>query len=382
MTISISIIASDLTYNTVGRSYMIGKCLESEFDIEILGPKFVNDDIWEPVRGEFDYKEYSGGYFPKYIGTMAKMVADLDSDLIYVVTPRIQNLVPGLVASKIKNSPLIVDIVDWESSFISEFSNPILHSFQIWDPNAMAYRILAEKITRYADEKTVVSSFLEEKFGGVRLPQARDTEKMDPDKYDSSDLRKKFGLAPEDKIILFLGTPRKHKGLIQLVKAVNRAEVENKKLLIVGASESDLLDQVREVDEGNVDIYGKQPFQEIPKFHAVADVVAVPQQPSLPAKAQIPAKIIDALAMGNPVISTNLSDIPEVVDGAGVIVPPGDIKQLKKAIENLLLDDDKRKLMGKVGRERCINKYSYDAASDILKPLIEDLIGEYESNTI
>lgn len=378
MNISISIVASDLTYNTVGRSYMIGKCLEPEFDVEVLGPKFVNDEVWDPVQGEFDYKEYSGSYFPKYLKTMAELARDLDSDLIYVVTPRIQNLIPGLVASKFKNTPLIVDIVDWESSFISEFSNPILHSLQIWDPNSMTYRVLAEKLTRFADEKTVVSSFLEEKFGGVRLPQARDTDKMDPDKYNSQNLREKFGLAPEDKIILFLGTPRKHKGLLQLVEAVNRADIANKKLLIVGASESDLLDQVRKKDEGNVDIYGKQPFSEIPKFHAVADIVAVPQQPSLPAKAQIPAKIIDALAMGNPVISTDLSDIREVVDGAGIVVSPGDEEQLKEGVEDLLRNDEKRKLMGKVGRERCVNKYSYDAASGILVPLIKNLIDEYE----
>lgn len=375
----VSIVASDLSYNTVGRAYMIGKCLETEFDIEIIGPKYMNDEIWEPVRDEFEYKEVDGRLIPLFAKTCLELVRAIEGDLVYVVTPRLQNFLPGIIASRQNDLPLMLDIVDWESSFTREFSYPLLDAVRLWNPNSISYILLVEQLIGFADEKTVVSSFLQKKFGGTILPQARDTTKMDPALFDGDELREQYDVPLDDEVILFLGTPRKHKGLLQLVEAVNRIDVPNKRLMIVGASDTPLLDEVRRVDNGNVLVFGKQPFSKIPEFHAIADVVAVPQQPSLPAKAQVPAKIIDAMAMGNPIVSTDLSDIPSVVGDGGVIVPPNDVKALADALQELLANEPKREAMGCRARRRCVERYSYDAARSILRPLIERLLDDMDN---
>ena len=66
----------------------------------------------------------------------------------------------------------------------------------------------------------------------------------------------------------------------------------------------------------------------------------------------IPVALMEAMAMEIPVISTNVSGIPElVVDGSGLLVEPEDADQLALAIERVsFLDEEQRIEMGRMGR--------------------------------
>ena len=48
------------------------------------------------------------------------------------------------------------------------------------------------------------------------------------------------------------------------------------------------------------------------------------------------AKILDAMAMAKPIIATNVSDIPEILDNCGWIVEPENPEQLSKSIQYVL----------------------------------------------
>jgi len=67
----------------------------------------------------------------------------------------------------------------------------------------------------------------------------------------------------------------------------------------------------------------------------------------------IPVYLMEAMALGKPVVSTYISGIPELVkDGAGILVPPEDSRALAEAIEEIyFMDRDGRKKMGLKGRE-------------------------------
>lgn len=69
---------------------------------------------------------------------------------------------------------------------------------------------------------------------------------------------------------------------------------------------------------------------------------------------------LEALAMGAPVITSTAGGLPEVVDEAGLLVPPDDPKALAHAITTLTNDDELRTKLQKAAPAQCA-KYSWDA---------------------
>jgi glycosyltransferase involved in cell wall biosynthesis len=67
--------------------------------------------------------------------------------------------------------------------------------------------------------------------------------------------------------------------------------------------------------------------------------------------------------------------IPEILDGCGLIVEPGDVAALSAAIGRLLDDPAHAQALGARARERCVERYSFDAARRDLFPLVEKLTG-------
>jgi glycosyltransferase involved in cell wall biosynthesis len=49
--------------------------------------------------------------------------------------------------------------------------------------------------------------------------------------------------------------------------------------------------------------------------------------------------VLEAMACGSPVVTSNTSSLPEVAGGAGLLVPPGDSRAIASALERILSDD-------------------------------------------
>jgi N,N'-diacetylbacillosaminyl-diphospho-undecaprenol alpha-1,3-N-acetylgalactosaminyltransferase len=82
---------------------------------------------------------------------------------------------------------------------------------------------------------------------------------------------------------------------------------------------------------------------------ARADVVVLPSY-----REGTPRALLEAAAMGKPVITTDTVGCREVVDGGvnGLLVPVKDVKALAQAMVCLINNPDMRKRMGKAGREK------------------------------
>lgn len=74
----------------------------------------------------------------------------------------------------------------------------------------------------------------------------------------------------------------------------------------------------------------------------------------------VPTVIKEAMALGTPVIASNIAGIPELLDGGrcGILLPPRNVPALATEIENLLADDDLRKHYSAVARKFAEEKFN------------------------
>lgn len=99
---------------------------------------------------------------------------------------------------------------------------------------------------------------------------------------------------------------------------------------------------------------------------AVADVLVIPQRRNFATIGQLPAKVVDAIAMAKPIITTNVSDPPEILDGCGWIVEPENTEQLAETIQYVLNDSKEAEEIGWKARQKFIEKYSWDVMEKVL----------------
>ncbi|MGF2952890.1 glycosyltransferase family 4 protein [Mycobacterium sp. THU-M116] len=94
---------------------------------------------------------------------------------------------------------------------------------------------------------------------------------------------------------------------------------------------------------------------------ASAEVACIP---SLYEGFSLPA--VEAMASGTPVVASRVGALPEVVGTDGTcaeLVPPADVEALTGALGGLLDSPEKRRSMGRAGRERAVEVFSWDAVA-------------------
>jgi colanic acid/amylovoran biosynthesis glycosyltransferase len=85
----------------------------------------------------------------------------------------------------------------------------------------------------------------------------------------------------------------------------------------------------------------------------------------------VPVVLMEAMAMGLPVISTRIAGIPELVeDGCeGILVAPGRVDQLADSLNRLLADPELRRRLGANGREKILTEFDAERSAAELQTL-------------
>jgi glycosyltransferase involved in cell wall biosynthesis len=165
---------------------------------------------------------------------------------------------------------------------------------------------------------------------------------------------------------LFLGNLNPAKGAWDLVRAAGQAAAMKCDLRVqiagpfrAAAQKEELLKLVRDCGCAScVELLGVIGGQEKADALARADVLALPSHCEA-----MPMAILEGMAVGLPVIATNVGAIPQIVrDGVeGFLVPPGDIEALAGKMAQMASDASLRRQMGEAARERVAAKYSLEA---------------------
>jgi glycosyltransferase involved in cell wall biosynthesis len=112
---------------------------------------------------------------------------------------------------------------------------------------------------------------------------------------------------------------------------------------------------------------------------AAADVLALPSRTE-----GLPMAVLEAMAAGVPVVASAVGSLPEVLgNGAGVLVPPGDVTALRLALEQLSVPERRAALAG-TARLRVESRYGVAAMARsyrerLYQPALESARGRARS---
>jgi glycosyltransferase involved in cell wall biosynthesis len=152
----------------------------------------------------------------------------------------------------------------------------------------------------------------------------------------------------EGPFVLAVGTLEPRKNLVRLVEAFISASPPFQ-LVLAGAhgwSNSGLDDLIR-LHPDVVRPIGFVPDEELPALYAEASAFAFP---SLEEGFGLP--VLEAMAAGTAVLTSDRSSLPEVAGDAAVLVDPTDVGAIRAGLTRLLSEDGLREELGRRGRER------------------------------
>ena len=378
----ISVIASDESTAPLYRVRLLARVLTKRFEVEVLGYHFDPDALDPGAPRDFPYRAVPARPLPGFLSAARPLASMVTGDVIYAMKPRPTSYGTALWVARQRGLPLVLDVDDWEPAMIHPYSryslkNALYSLPRLRQPNNYLYTMAFDRLIREADGVTTVSRFFMERYGNrtrggrpfVLAPQYVDTERFDPARFDREALRRE--LRCEGFTVVFAGIALPNKGVGEIVTALRLLPEREWELLIVGPK-TPYAQELAALD-GRVRLLGTQPPEETPRYLAMADAVALPQRAEPASVGQMPMKLFEAMAMGCPVVSTRVADIPEVLGGCGKVVRPGDPAALAEALLELMADPGHARAMGSAARRKVLEAYSYARGAEVLGNLMAEV---------
>lgn len=207
------------------------------------------------------------------------------------------------------------------------------------------YRVPEEKIT-------VIYEGASDKFVSIR------------DKNLILSVSKKYGIVK--KYILFVGRIEPRKNIVGLLNAfvyIKNKGIKDFCLVIVGNQdkifqENELFNKIKELQlDSDVIFTGGVSNEDLPVLYNGAEVLVYPafaEGFGLP--------VLEAMACGTPVITSNTTSLPEVTGDAAILVNPYSSEEIGQALEKILSSVSLRKEFASKGLQRA-KKFSWAEAA-------------------
>lgn len=354
---NVAIFCHDISNNAMGRVYVLVRLLEPEHAVTVYGPAF-GDGVWDALKEE----KMNVIELPKNYQSLKTALDNIKADVLFAVKPRGWSMGLALWLKYWKGLPLIVDEDDYDLGFVLDL--PIKERMQslvtLRDLRSGFYTWWLSKMFFLANAVTVSSETLKKKFGGTIIPHAKPA-KYYTDVDTNLVLETKKRLDLKEHVIMFQGTVRKHKGIDQIIAAIDTLGRDDVSLVIVGAD-----DEARKLipKRDYLHAISSTPLRDVPTYLSLASMIVLPQKKSKASDGQVPMKLFDAMAMGKVIVSTNVSDIPKILEGCGIVVEPDDVTSLSKAIAKILEDNRLATTLSK----NVLTKYQEEYSEDVVKP--------------
>jgi glycosyltransferase involved in cell wall biosynthesis len=339
----------DLGHNAAGRVYTLATLYETFASVEIIGSLFPihGRDIWEPIRSTTIAKNaFIVEDESKFIEQSLKIVVEHPFDIVHLSKLRVPNIFFGIMYKLLWDAKVMIEIDDEELAFVDEETPISIDSYldrygklpEFKNLAGIDWTRLAVGCAHEFDGITVASHALQQRYGGQVIRHARN--EMDfqsiPEKRQST--RARFGIAPDTKVVLFLGTPRVYKGLIETAQAIAKLKRRDIVFAIVGDFPDDSFKaQLQAIKNIKYVFISNQPISAVPEIIAIGDVCVLMQDTeSSAALYQTPAKLSDALVSGPPVLATETPALADIFLAGALLLVNQDTfaEQLAKVLND------------------------------------------------
>ena len=209
-------------------------------------------------------------------------------------------------------------------------------------------------------------------------PFGVDLERFHPG--EEPELRQELGIGVDQPVLVFVGgldAAHHFKGLTELFAAVDLLKSSfDWKLVIVGQGELRASYEAQVADLGlqeRIVFAGGVSDEDLPRYYRMADVHVFPSTKRAEAFGLV---ALEAAASGVPSIASSLPGVRTVVqDGAtGLLVTPGDVEELSRAIATLLEQQDVRERFGAAARDRAEQEFAWGPLVDRLEEVYRSVV--------
>jgi GT2 family glycosyltransferase/glycosyltransferase involved in cell wall biosynthesis len=379
---TVAVCGWELAHNSAGRAYNLAQMYAAFADTEIIGSYFPKwgREIWQPL-GNVEIPVYSfvAEDQTRFVDQALELVMAHPYDVVHLSKPRMPNIMFGLLYKLIWGSTVLMDIDDEELAFVDAEAPLTLDAHlqkhdrlpELTSLEGKEWTRLGVGLASAFDGITVSNPALQKRYGGQIIRHARDEKRFQPSPELSSQSRSKFKVPPDKKVVLFFGTPREHKGLLETARAIAGLGHRDVVFAVVGDFPDPALKQkLQAVKDVEYLFLGNQPVQSIPEVTALGDVCVLLQEPgAMVSNFQIPAKLTDALAMGRTVI---LQDLPPTADviHSGAVIQVKDKNALPRALEQALAQSQSAQPDSKA-RDLFLKEFSFAANTPRLRQTLQ-----------
>jgi glycosyltransferase involved in cell wall biosynthesis len=179
---------------------------------------------------------------------------------------------------------------------------------------------------------------------------------------------------PREPIILSVGAIQRRKNIVRLVEAFERTP-QGWQLLLAGSFGFDSEAAQRRIESSSrrqdIQVLGYVSDERLEELYQRASILAFP---SLDEGFGMP--VLDAMARGLPVLTSNVSAMPEVTGGpeAAILVDPTDSEAIAEGLCKLILDPALRDTLARAGRERA-KQFLWERSVEATWQVYQELLG-------
>jgi glycosyltransferase involved in cell wall biosynthesis len=189
--------------------------------------------------------------------------------------------------------------------------------------------------------------------------------------------KQKLRISQGEMVVAFIGNLAPWQGVEYLIQVVPLLipRIENIKFMIIGDG---ILKKKFEAEVNRLGLSrhflftGMVRYKQIPLYINIADICVTLKKRLK--SGYSPIKLYEYMACGKPVIASRVEGLEFIeTEGTGRLIEPGDLKDLKEALLDLLTAPEKRVDMGQRGLKIVQERFTWDSRASKIEKILKEL---------